>query len=258
MKHTHQIISGTKHSQKRIAKALDLILTLNPKPGAAFDSSASDVAQVIIPDFIVNDDDGKLSITLNNRIPDLQVEKSFEDAVAEVTSASGRRRRKGAEFIVDRTNDARDFIRIVRQRQETLMNVMAAIVEIQKEYFLTGDVYLLKPMMIKDIAARTGLDISVISRATKNKYVQTPYDVVPARFFFSDSIGSETGSEAITNRKIEAAIKTMTDAEDKHKPLSDEKIREALLKAGLDVSRRTVAKYRDRLGIPVARLRKNM
>lgn len=261
MKHTPQLVNLMKVGRERVDDALALILTLNPKPGGAFEQASSS-ANVIIPDFIVTSGEGEDEepvITLNNRIPDLQVDRTFSQAVAELTSAKGRTRRKGAEFIVDRTNEARDFIRLVRQRQETLMRVMAAIVEYQRDYFRTGDVYDLRPMLIRNLADRTGEDISVISRATKNKYVQTPYGMVPLRFFFSDTIGEEEeGKEQLTNRKIEASIRELTENEDKKKPLSDDKIREALAQKGFDVSRRTIAKYRDRLGIPVARLRKTL
>ncbi|MDE6770552.1 MAG: RNA polymerase sigma-54 factor, partial [Muribaculaceae bacterium] len=140
-----------------------------------------------------------------------------------------------------------------------------AILKIQKDYFLTEDVYRLKPMMIKDIAALTGYDLSVISRATANKYVATPWGIFPLRFFFSDSIGEtsdegkgESAPEVLTNRKIEAEIEDLVNKEDKKHPLSDEKIKQLMEERGYDVSRRTVAKYRDRKGIPVARLRKEM
>lgn len=257
MKHTPQIMASLKMDKERVSEALRLILSLNPKPGSSYGGEQG--AQPIIPDFIVNCEEDDISIVLNNNIPALRVERSFERAVAELTSASGRKRRKGSEFVVDRTNDAVEFIRTVRQRQQTLMCVMGAIVDIQKDYFLSGDVYTLKPMMIKDISSRTGLDISVISRATKNKYVQTPYDIVPMRFFFGDSIGGENeDTDAVTNRKLEAAIKSLVESENKAKPLSDEKLRELLINRGLDVSRRTVAKYRDRLKIPVARLRRDL
>ena len=136
--------------------------------------------------------------------------------------------KKGKEFVMSRYNDARDFIRILRQRQETLINVMTAIMKIQHDYFLTEDVYRLKPMMIKDISALTGYDLSVVSRATNNKYVATPWGVFPLRFFFSDSIGDEgeDASEALTNRKIEAEIVAIVEAEDKKHPLSDERIKQ--------------------------------
>lgn len=171
-----------------------------------------------------------------------------------------KKAKKGTEFITSRYNDARDFINILRQRQETLINVMTAIMQIQHDYFMTEDVYRLKPMMIKDIAAITGYDLSVISRATNNKYVSTPWGIFPLRFFFSDSIGEESddSSETLTNRKIEAEIEDIVNKEDKRHPLSDERIKDIMLERGYDVSRRTIAKYRDRKGIPVARLRKEL
>lgn len=259
MKHTHRIISGLKIDKYRVKNAIDMILSLNPKPGSAVDSSA-DSANVIIPDLVINNEDGQLTVALNNRIPELAIDKTFTEAVREMDANSRKKDKKGFEFISSRYNDARDFIRILRQRQETLLNVMAAIMKIQHEYFITEDVYRLKPMMIKDLAAITGYDLSVISRATTNKFVQTPWGVFPLRFFFSDSIGDEgeDSSEALTNRKIEAEIAAIVDGEDKKHPLSDERIRSMMESRGYEVSRRTVAKYRDRQGIPVARLRKEL
>ena len=259
MKHTHKIISGLKLSQERVRVAIDLIKSLNPKPGAAF-TSPLDASNVIVPDLVVNIEDGEISIATNNRIPDLTIDRSFSEAMEELSKTAEKRAKKGNEFIVSRYNDARDFIKILRQRQETLMTVMSAIVKIQKEYFLTQNIYDLKPMMIKDISALTGYDFSVISRATTNKHVATPWGVFPLRFFFSDSIGGDGQEDTpiLTNRKIEDSISRLVDKEDKRHPLSDEKIRLELLKQGHDVSRRTIAKYRDRQGIPVARLRKEM
>lgn len=259
MKHRHRIMSQLKLSDSQAAEAIELILSLNPKPGAALGYDPAEAANIIVPDFIVSNEDGKLMISLNNRIPELRIEQSFEQAMAGLERTPKGRPRKGSEFIVSRFNDARDFIRILSQRQQTMMAVMTAIVNIQKEYFLTEDVYRLKPMMIKNIADITGLDISVISRVTSNKYVALPWGIFPLRFFFSDSIGEEKeGTEAATNRKVEAQIAALIAAEDKKHPLSDRKIMEEMLARGYDISRRTVAKYRDRQGIPVARLRKEM
>ncbi len=259
MKHKHRIISALKLSEKDVDEALALILSLNPKPGAAIGSAAADSANVIVPDFILDNEDGNLSITLNNRIPELKVEYSFAQAMRELEKLPRGKRPKGSEFIVSSFNDARDFIRIVAQRQKTMMSVMSAILKIQEEYFRTEDVYTLKPMMLKNISDLTGLDFSVISRATNNKYLQTPWGVFPLRFFFSDSIGEDKeGGDAATNRKIEAAIAAMVEKEDKRKPLSDRRITENLAAMGFDLSRRTVAKYRDRQNIPVARLRKEL
>jgi len=259
MKHTHKIISGLRIGKDRVKNAIDLILTLNPKPGASVDS-ASYRANVIVPDLIINNEDGRLSVALNNRIPELAIDRTFSEAVKEMEEGARKKTKKGQEFVTSRYNDAKDFIRILRQRQETLIGVMTAIMKIQEEYFRTEDVYRLKPMMIKDISAMTGYDISVISRATNNKYVSTPWGIFPLRFFFSDSIGDEgeNASEALTNRKIEAEIASIVNNEDKRHPLSDEKIKEMMEVRGYEVSRRTVAKYRDRQGIPVARLRKGL
>ena len=259
MKHKHRIISQLHISEKRVDAALSLILSLNPKPGNALGSDPSDEANIIIPDFIVNNEDGEITITLNNKIPELQIEQSFDQAMANLERTAKGRPKKGSEFIVSRYNDARDFIRVLTQRQQTMMSVMSAIVKIQKEYFLTEDVYKLRPMMIKNVAELTGLDLSVISRATTNKFVATPWGIFPLRFFFSDSIGetAEDGNAA-TNRKIEAEIAAMVESEDKRHPLSDQRIMEEMTARGYDVSRRTVAKYRDRQGIPVARLRKKL
>lgn len=259
MKHTHRIITGLKMDKDRVKNAIDLIVSLNPKPGASINPD-SENANIIIPDLVINNEDGNLSVGLNNRIPELAIDRSFSEAVREMESAAKKKGKKGSEFITTRFNDARDFIRILKQRQETLLSVMTAIMKIQKDYFLTQDVYRLKPMMIKDVAALTGFDLSVISRATNNKYVATPWGIFPLRFFFSDSIGDEgdDASEALTNRKIEAEISALVEKEDKRHPLSDEKIRQEMQERGYDVSRRTVAKYRDRQGIPVARLRKEM
>lgn len=259
MKHSHKLVSALRLTPEKVKEAIDLIKTLNPKPGAAFASSL-DTSNVIVPDLNVNVEDGEISISTNNRIPELTIDRTFSEAMAELNATAGRKAKKGNEFIVSRYNDARDFIKILKQRQDTLMNVMAAIVKIQKEYFLTQNIYRLKPMMIKDISALTGYDLSVVSRATANKHVNTPWGIFPLRFFFSDSIGSENSEEVdvLTNRKIEAEITKIVEAEDKKRPLSDEKIRLAMLDRGYDVSRRTIAKYRDRKGIPVARLRKEM
>ena len=259
MKHKHRIISLLKLPEERVDRALSLILSLNPKPGAALGHDPAEESNVIIPDFIVNNEDGNITITLNNKIPELRIEQSFEQAMDSLERTASGRPKKGSEFIVSRYNDARDFMRVLTQRQQTMMAVMSAIVKIQKEYFLTEDVYKLRPMIIKNVAELTGYDISVISRATANKFVSTPWGIFPLRFFFSDTIGeSDVEGNAATNRKIEAEIASLVEQEDKRHPLSDQKIMEEMIDRGYDVSRRTVAKYRDRQGIPVARLRKNL
>ena len=259
MKHRPRIMSTLKLPYYMVSGALNLILSLNPKPGAGLGYDPSEAANIIVPDFTINIEDGEITIALNNRIPELRIEQSFEQAMANVDRTPKGRPKKGSEFIVSRYNDARDFIRILSQRQQTMMTVMTAIASIQREYLLSEDVYRLKPMMIKNIADITGLDLSVISRVTSNKYVALPWGIFPLRFFFSDTIGEEKeGAEAATNRKIEAQITALIDGEDKNHPLSDREIQEEMQARGYDISRRTVAKYRDRQGIPVARLRKDL
>lgn len=259
MKHRHRIVSALHIGDQRVGEALDLILSLNPKPGAALGNDPTEASNVIVPDFVISNEDGRLNIALNNRIPELEIDQSFEEAYRNLERTRKGRIKKGSEFIVTRYNDARDFIRILGQRQQTMMAVMTAIVKIQEDYFRTEDVYKLKPMIIKNIADMTGLDISAVSRVTSNKYVALPWGIFPLRFFFSDGIGEEKdGSSAATNRMIEARIASLIEHEDKQHPLSDQKIMERMIEEGFDVSRRTVAKYRDRQGLPVARLRKNL
>lgn len=258
MKHYHKIMSALEIDKDRTMEAVDLIRSLNPKPGSAFSNTADDLGNIIVPDLIVENHEGKLVISMNSSIPDLSIEQSFEEAAANLKQHRATRKAalKENEYIMNRYNEARDFINILKRRQQTVLDVMTAITQIQKDYFLTEDVALMKPMMIKDISNLTGLDLSTVSRATANKYVGTSWGVFPLRHFFSDTIGNE--EDGLTNRRIEAEISAMVEKEDKKHPLSDEKICRALNEKGFDVSRRTVAKYRDRKGIPVARLRKEM
>lgn len=259
LKHKRKIMSQLKISEDAADRALNMILGLNPKPGASLGFSVTDEASVIIPDFIVNVEEGEISVSLNNKIPELRIDMGFEQAMKNMERTAKGRPKKGSEYIVRSYNDARDFIKILSQRQQTMLSVMTAIIKIQKEYFLTEDVYNMKPMGLKDVSAVSGLDMSVISRATNNKFVALPWGIFPMRFFFSDAVGGDTdGTDAATNRQIEAEIRRLVESEDKRHPLSDRKITEEMVARGFDLSRRTVAKYRDRLEIPVARLRKEM
>lgn len=259
MLHTHLLVSRLKLSQQRVSAAIDLIRTLDPKPGAAVDSSSS-ATNTIIPDVIIDTSGKEPEISLNNRIPELRISETFSVAERNMErKAKEKANNSDREFILNRYNDAKEFIRALRMRQEAMLAVVAAIVKLQREYFDTEDIYRLRPMMIKDIEAVTGQNASVISRCTANKYVALPWGIFPLRFFFSDTVGDnsgETDTDALTNRKIEAEIRRVVDAEDKKHPLSDEKITQTLREDGLNLSRRTVAKYRDRLNIPPARLRK--
>lgn len=292
MRHYSRLASTLGLDADRVREASALIASLNPKPGASVGGGMPEVARAIVPDIIIDrENDGSFSISLNNRYPELAIQQSFAQAVAEMEAGARERasREGGREYVMTNYNDARDFIRVLSQRQKTLVQVMTAILSLQRDYFATEDVYALRPMMIKDIAALTGLDFSVISRATAGKYVVTPWGTFPLRFFFSDSKGSDKSDKVsgegnadrgkmrgertedslegadggetapgavITNRKIEARIAQLVEEEDKRHPMSDEKLRRAMAESGFDLSRRTVAKYRDRIGIPVARLRR--
>ena len=263
-RHYHKIISGLKIRENELREALDLIVSLNPRPGLAVGNGTEEVSNVIIPDFIITEDSdtGELSIVLNNRIPELKISESFSSAVKSLELKQKRTRNKSPEnqYILSRFNDASDFIKVFRQRQETLYTVMSAIVKLQKDYFNTADIYSLHPMMLKDIERETGLDKSTISRATKNKFVDLPWGTLPLKFFFSDSKGSkektDSSEPALTNRKIEAEIRRIIDAEDKRHPLSDAAIFKEMQNKGLDIARRTVTKYRERCGIPASRFRR--
>ena len=266
-RHYHKIISGLRLKEEPLRKALDLIVSLNPRPGLAVGNAGEEAVNVVVPDFIISEDSdtGELSIMLNNRIPELKISESFSSAVRNLESQQKRRRLKTPEnqYILSHFNEASDFIKVFRQRQETLYTVMSAIVKLQKDYFETADIYALHPMMLKDIERETGLDKSTISRATKNKFVDLPWGTFPLKFFFSDSKGAgvrgEGGGEVapLTNRKIEAEIRKIIDGEDKRHPLSDAAIFKLMQESGLDIARRTVTKYRERCGIPASRFRKS-
>lgn len=260
MRHSHKIASGLKLDPSRIDRADALIRSLNPKPGAPYGGARETAAAVILePDFAVGrDEDERLTVAVCSRHPELKIEESFAEAAKALEGRRGKAR-KGSEFVLNRYTEARDFIQMMQQRRQTMMAVMTAIVSRQRDYFETGDVYRLRPMMIKDLAADTGLDLSVISRATANKYTSTPWGaVIPLRSLFSDEKGDSEQGETLTNRQIEAEIERLVNAEDKRHPLSDERLREEMEKRGYNLSRRTIAKYRDRLGILVARLRKKL
>lgn len=264
-RHYHKIISGLKMKEDVMRPALDLIVSLNPRPGLAVGNNASESTNIVIPDFIISEDSdtGELSIQLNNRIPELKISESFTTAVKALETEQKRRRAKTPEnqYILSHFNEANDFIKVFRQRQQTLYLVMSAIVKLQKDYFESADIYALHPMMLKDIERETGLDKSTISRATKNKFVDLPWGTFPLKFFFSDSKGSKdkestSGEPALTNRKIEAEIRNIIEGEDKRHPLSDAAIFREMQARGLDIARRTVTKYRERCGIPASRLRR--
>ena len=236
------------------------IRRLNPKPGAAMGESVGRNLQQITPDFIVNtSEDGSISFTLNDgNVPVLKVSPDYTESIEEYKKRKGslsRGEKESLAFYEDKVNKAQGFIEAIRQRRHTLYATMKAIIEWQRKYFLDGDEADLKPMILKDIAEKTGLDISTISRVSNEKYVQTNWGAFPLRHFFSDGYVTEGGEETST-RKIKLSLKELINKEKKEKPLSDDALAAEMKKMGYPIARRTVAKYREQLGIPVARLRK--
>lgn len=233
---------------------------LNPKPGASMGEAVGTSLQHITPDFIVDtQDDGTVTFTLNNgEIPELHVSQSFADTLKEYQNNKKNMSRQMKEALLytkKKVDAAQGFIEAIKMRKRTLTLTMKAIIQWQHKFFEDGDEASLRPMILKDIAEKTGLDISTISRVSNSKYAQTRWGTFPLRYFFSDSYVTDNGEE-LSTRQIKAALRDIVDAEDKNKPLSDDAIKDLLAKKGYPIARRTVAKYREQLGIPVARLRK--
>ena len=216
--------------------------------------------QQIVPDFIVDTyDDGTINLSLNNRnVPELRMSRDFTEMVEEHTKNKANQSKESKEammFLKQKMDAAQGFIDAVKQRQNTLMTTMQAIIDLQRPFFLDGDESLLRPMILKDVAERTGLDISTISRVSNSKYVQTNYGIYSLKFFFSDGYVTEDGEE-MSVREIRKILKECIDNEDKKKPYTDDELTDILKEKGYPIARRTVAKYRQQLNIPVARLRK--
>lgn len=257
-KHYDKIMASMHIDTDEFRRVLEVIQSLNPKPGSLYGGSDNQKAQHIIPDFNVDVDGDVITLTLLNNIPDLQIEESFK-AMYDTMPAKPRNRNEeeSQRFIKDKYESAATFIKMLKQRQQTLFDTMRAIVEWQRAFFLTEDEAQLRPMVLKDIAAMTGLDLSVISRATSGKYVMTPGGVYPLKFFFNEGMRHESG-EDVSTREIQSELKKIIEQENKRKPFSDEALCEMLNKKGYEIARRTIAKYRERLGFPVARLRKEL
>jgi len=233
---------------------------LNPRPGASMGETVGRSLQQITPDFIVDtQDDGTISFQLNNsEVPELTVSQSFMDSMQEYQQNREHLTRQTKEallYIKKKVDAAQSFIEAVKTRQHTLTVTMQAIITLQRPFFLDGDEASLRPMVLRDVAQRTGLDISTISRVSNSKYAQTRWGIFPLRYFFSDGYVTE-GGETLSTRQIKVALREIVEGEDRHSPLSDDAIKEALASRGFPIARRTVAKYREQLGIPIARMRK--
>ncbi len=259
-KHWDKIAAALNISKEQADTVHREILKLNPKPGAALGETMGRNTQQITPDFIIdNDEEGHVSFTVNRgRIPELKVSADFADMVEHYKNNRQNMTRTDKEALLyakEKVEKAQGYIEAIRQRQHTLYVTMKAIIDWQKKFFLEGDEADLKPMILKDIAEKTGLDKSTISRVSNQKYAQTRWGTFRLRFFFTDSYVTKDGEEMST-RKIKIALKEMIEHEDKKKPLSDDFLAQEMKKKGFPVARRTIAKYREQLHIPVARLRK--
>ncbi len=259
-KHYDKIRRKHGFTEEALKEAIDIILTLNPKPGSSFQDS-NQVSQYIVPDFIVTNYDGQLELSLTSRnAPDLRINRTYADmleTMAETKGKGNNRQKEAMVFVKQKLDSAKWFIDAIKQRQNTLLVTMEAILNYQKDYFLTGDETKLRPMILKDIADRVQLDISTISRVANSKYVQTPYGTFLLKTFFSESLQTDSGEE-VSTREVKKILQDCIDAEDKTKPLTDDELASILKDKGYNIARRTVAKYREQLEISVARLRKEL
>jgi RNA polymerase sigma-54 factor len=258
-KHYDKIEKGLNLSEEQLRTIIYQIVKLNPKPGENFGESNT-TENYITPDFFITNNSGALELTLNNRnAPDLRINEGYRDMLKDYEKGSkkDKRQKEAVLFIKQKLDTAKWFIDAIKQRQETLLNTMEAIMKYQYGFFLTGDETELKPMILKDIAEKTSLDISTVSRVANSKFVQTEFGTYKLKFFFSESLQTETGEE-VSTREVKKILSEIIETENKKNPLSDERLTEILQEKGYYIARRTVAKYREQLNIPVARLRKNL
>lgn len=256
-KHYDKITQRLKITEEEFKKAIDVILKLTPKPGSSFSTSAK-TSNYVIPDFFILNNNGKLELTLNARnAPELRVSGNYIDMLKSYDSGTKKNKseKEALMFIKQKIDSAKWFIDAIKQRQHTLLLTMNAIMEYQESFFLTGDEVELKPMILKDIAEMINMDISTVSRVANSKYVQTEFGTFILKYFFSEGIVNDSGEE-VSTREVKRLLQELVDTENKKRPFSDEKLTKLLAEKGYTVARRTVAKYREQLGIPVARLRR--
>ena len=258
-KHYEKLLQKYEISQEHLKKAIEEIERLNPKPGGSFGSNSRMIEQ-IVPDFTIRIVDGELELSLNGRnAPSLHVSKDYQDMMQtyKVSSEKSNSQKDAVQFIKQKLDSAKWFIDAIRQRQETLYVTMNAIMHFQEEYFLDGEETSLKPMILKDIADLVGLDISTVSRVANSKYVDTPYGTKLIKEYFSESMKNDQG-EDVSTLEIKKILQNVVESEDKSKPYPDDQLAEILKEKGYPIARRTIAKYRDLLDIPVARMRKKI
>lgn len=259
-KHYSRICQRLKIEEAELKPVMDEILRLNPRPGNSIAESAK-VVQGVVPDFFIQNTDGKLELSLNGRnMPQLRISQEYKDMLrtySETNGRVGREQKEAVQFVKQKLDGAKWFIDAIRQREMTLLGTMDAIMEYQREYFLTGDETKLKPMILKDISEIVGLDISTVSRVANSKYVQTQFGTFLLKTFFSESLSTDSGEE-VSSREVKKILKDAIEGEDKRRPLADDRLAQILNEKGYNIARRTVAKYREQMDIPVARLRKEL
>ena len=258
-KHYEKIQRGLDLDDDQLKEVMQWIIRLNPKPGGNL-GEMSKAENYVVPDFFIMNNAGKLELTLNSRnAPELRISEGYRDMLKEYDRGAkkDKRQKEAVLFIKQKIDAAKWFIDAIKQRQHTLLSTMNAIMEHQYDFFLTGDETELKPMILKDIAEKTNLDISTVSRVANSKFVQTEFGTYRLKFFFSESLSTDSGEE-VSTREVKKILSDLIEAEDKKHPLSDERLTELLQEKGYNIARRTVAKYREQLNIPVARLRKGL
>lgn len=258
-KHYDRIKKKLEIDDSNLKDAIDEIIKLNPKPGGSMKESTGNF-QHIVPDFLITETEGKLHLTINGRnAPELKVSHAYKNMLKSYAEGAKTTKsdKEAVTFVKQKLDSAKWFIDAIKQRQNTLLLTMDAIMKYQKAYFETGDETMLKPMILKDIAEMVNLDISTISRVANSKHVQTSYGVIPLKFFFSESMSTDSGEE-VSTRQVKKILSEAIEGEEKRKPLTDEKLTALLTEKGYNIARRTVAKYREQLNIPVARLRKEL
>ncbi len=257
-KHFHKIMTRMGLSEEELKAAMAKILKLNPAPGGQIDDSYTDQAQQIVPDFLLEYKEGELKLSMPRfSIPELRVNRKYADILLEAANSSEREKKEAAAFVKKKLDSAKWFVEAVKQRHNTLSNTMQAIVDYQHDYFIDGDETHLKPMVLKDIAEKTGFDISTISRVVNRKYIETHFGIYSLKYFFSEGLENQDGEE-VSTRELKKALLECVETEDKRKPLTDDELVDRMTGKGYKVARRTIAKYRDQLGIPKARLRKEL
>ena len=259
-RHYDKIISKLDITEDELKGAIDEILRLNPKPGGVYSDPFNKTSQPIIPDFILELSEDGFDLHLNSKnLPELRLSAAYSEMLHSYSKDKSQKKemKDAVLFVKQKIDSARWFIDAIKQRQNTLLLTMNAILEYQQEYFIDGDETKLKPMILKDVAEMTGLDISTVSRVANSKFIQTHFGIFPLKFFFSEGLQTDSGEE-VSTREIKRILQDCIENEQKRKPLTDESLTDILQEKGYQIARRTVAKYREQLNIPVARLRREI